>query len=192
VRLQSVARGRRAGRLVFAMLRVLTGRDVPDIIKVRYYRPRFFGKPFFQLAQVVMRGPSPWTIGERELFAAFVSARNSCQFCATTHEAVASAFVDPSISAAVVTDWRTAEVDDRVRATLGLLEKLTIAPDEVGPPDVRAVLDAGVGPDAVRDAIEVCSVFNTINRVADGLDFALPTTADRAFNARVLLKLGYR
>jgi uncharacterized peroxidase-related enzyme len=174
------------------MLRVLTGRDVPDIIKVRYYRPRFFGKPFFQLAQVVMRGPSPWTIGERELFAAFVSARNSCQFCATTHEAVASAFVDPSISAAVVTDWRTAEVDDRVRATLGLLEKLTIAPDEVGPPDVRAVLDAGVGPDAVRDAIEVCSVFNTINRVADGLDFALPTTADRAFNARVLLKLGYR
>jgi AhpD family alkylhydroperoxidase len=95
VRLQSIARGRFAGRLVFALVRLVTGRDVPDIIKVRYHRPRFFGKPFFELAQAVMRGPSPWTIGERELFAAFVSARNRCQFCATTHEAVASAVLEP-------------------------------------------------------------------------------------------------
>jgi uncharacterized peroxidase-related enzyme len=184
VRLHGVARGRRASRVVFALLRLMTGRDVPDIIKVRYHRPRFFGKPFF--------GPSPWTIGERELFAAFVSARNRCQFCATTHEAVASAVLDPSTTAAVVTNWRTARVDDRVRATLGLLEKLTLTPDEVGPLDAGAVLDAGVSPEAIRDAIEVCALFNTINRVADGLDFALPTTADRAFNTWVLLKVGYR
>jgi alkylhydroperoxidase family enzyme len=72
------------------------------------------------------------------------------------------------------------------------LEKLTLTPDEVGPLDVRAVLDAGVSPDAIRNAIEVFGLFNTINRVADGLDFALPTTADRAFNTRVLLKVGYR
>ena len=192
MRLHGVARGRRASRIVFALLRLMTGRDVPDIIKVRYHRPRFFGKPFFGLAQAVMRGPSPWTIGERELFAAIVSARNRCQFCATTHEAVASAVLDPSTTAAVVTNWRTARVDDRVRATLGLLEKLTLTPDEVGPLDAGAVLDAGVSPEAIRDAIEVCALFNTINRVADGLDFALPTTADRAFNTRVLLKVGYR
>jgi len=192
MRLQSIARGRRAGRVVFALVRLVTGREVPDIIKVRYHRPRFFGKPFFALAQAAMRGPSPWTIGERELFAAFVSARNHCQFCATTHEAVASAVLDPSTTAAVVSNWRTARVDDRVTATLGLLEKLTLTPDEVGPLDVRAVLDVGVSPEAIRDAIEVCALFNTINRVADGLDFALPTTADRAFNTQVLLKVGYR
>ena len=192
MRLHGVARGRRASSIVFALLRLMTGRDVPDIIKVRYHRPRFFGKPFFGLAQAVMRGPSPWTIGERELFAAFVSARNRCQFCATTHEAVASTVLDPSTTAAVVTNWRTARVDDRVTATLGLLEKLTLTPDEVGPLGTGAVLDAGVSPEAIRDAIEVCALFNTINRVADGLDFALPTTADRAFNTRVLLKVGYR
>ena len=39
---------------------------------------------------------------------------------------------------------------------------------------------------------EVCALFNTINRVADGLDFALPTTTDRALNTRVLRKVGYR
>jgi uncharacterized peroxidase-related enzyme len=192
VRLQSVARGRIVIRIVFAVMRLVTRRDVPDIVKVRYHRPRFFGKPFSELAQAVMRGPSPWTIGERELFAALVSARNRCQFCATTHEAVASAVLDPSIAAAVVADWRTANVDEPVRATLGLLEKLTLTPDEVGQRDVRAVLDAGVGPEAIRDAIEVCALFNMINRVADGLDFALPATADSAFNTRVLLKVGYR
>ncbi|BCI92821.1 carboxymuconolactone decarboxylase family protein [Mycobacterium persicum] len=192
MRLHSVARGRFGTRLVFAALRAATRRDIPDIIKMRHYRPRFFGKPFFSLAQAVMRGPSPWTVGERELFAAFVSEQNRCQFCATTHEAVASAVLDPTITVAAVSDWRTAPVDDRVRATLGLLEKLTRTPDEIGPPDVRAVLDTGVSPEAVRDAIEVCALFNTINRVADGLDFRLPTTAEGAFNARVLLRLGYR
>lgn len=192
MRLQRIARGRPTGRLVFALLRLVTRRDVPDIVKVRFYRRRFFGTPFFKLGQQLLRGPSSWTIGERELFGAFVSAKNRCQFCATTHEAVASAVLDPSITAAVVADWRTADVDDRVKATLGLLEKLTRTPDQVGPPDVSAVLDVGVSPEALRDAIQICAMFNTINRVADGLDFALPTTAERSLNTWVLLKVGYR
>ena len=192
MRMHRVARGRHFGRLAFSLLRWVTGRDVPDIIKVRYYRPRFFGRPFFKLAQALLRGPSPWTIGERELFAAFVSARNRCQFCAATHEAVASAVSDPRTTAAVVANWRAAEVDEKVKATLGLLEKLTLQPDEVAARDVRAVLNTGVSPDAIRDAIEICALFNTVNRVADAFDFALPTNADRAFNTRVLLTLGYR
>ncbi|EPQ78942.1 carboxymuconolactone decarboxylase family protein [Mycobacterium marinum] len=192
MRLPSITRGRPGRRPVFALARFVSGRDIPDIIKVRYYRPRFFGKPFFQLAQALLRGPSPWTIGERELFAAFVSARNRCQFCATTHEAVAAATLDPDLAAAVVSDWRTAPVDEPLRATLGLLDKLTLTPAQVRPVDVRAVLDAGVSAEAIRDAIEICALFNTINRVADGLDFALPTGTERTLNTRVLLRLGYR
>ncbi|EUA86794.1 hypothetical protein I551_6957 [Mycobacterium ulcerans str. Harvey] len=57
---------------------------------------------------------------------------------------------------------------------------------------MRAVLDAGVSAEAIRDAIEICALFNTINRVADGLDFALPTGTERTLNTRVLLRLGYR
>lgn len=180
MRLAGVARGRGAPRLSFVLLRLLTGREVPDIIKVRCYRPRFFGKPFFRLTQAVMRGPSSWTVGEREHFAAFVSSRNRCQFCATTHEAVASTLLDPTA------------LSDRAKATVVLLEKLTLSPAHVGPRDIRAVLDAGVSPEAIRDAIEVCALFNTINRVADGLGFAIPATRDRVFNTRVLLRLGYR
>ena len=53
---------------------------VSDISRALRYRPDLFGRPFSELLQEVMKGPSPWTEAERELFAAFVSARNLCPF----------------------------------------------------------------------------------------------------------------
>ena len=53
---------------------------VSDISLAIRYRPEVFGKPFSELLQQVMKGPSEWTEAERELFAAFVSARNQCPF----------------------------------------------------------------------------------------------------------------
>lgn len=59
---------------------VVLGARVPDVIRTLVYRPRFFGKRFSGLTQRVMRGPSAWAVGERELFAAFVSRLNQCPF----------------------------------------------------------------------------------------------------------------
>jgi len=53
---------------------------VSDISLALRYRPELFGRPFAQLLQEVMKGPSEWTEAERELFAAFVSAQNQCPF----------------------------------------------------------------------------------------------------------------
>jgi hypothetical protein len=53
---------------------------VSDISFALRYRPELFGRPFGELLQDVMRGPSDWTEAERELFAAFVSAQNQCPF----------------------------------------------------------------------------------------------------------------
>jgi len=53
---------------------------VSDISLALRYRPELFGRPFSELLQRVMKGPSDWTEAERELFAAFVSARNQCPF----------------------------------------------------------------------------------------------------------------
>jgi hypothetical protein len=63
-------------------VRVAIPRD-PEIVDVRnviVHRPELFGRPFGEALQQVMRGPSDWSVGERELFAAFVSARNRCVF----------------------------------------------------------------------------------------------------------------
>ena len=53
---------------------------VSDISLALRYRPELFGRPFSELLQELMKGPSGWTEAERELFAAFVSAQNQCPF----------------------------------------------------------------------------------------------------------------
>jgi hypothetical protein len=56
------------------------GAEPPDVLKTLHYRPELFGRPFSAALDVVMRGPSDWSPGERELFAGFVSSLNQCPF----------------------------------------------------------------------------------------------------------------
>ncbi len=70
------------GLLDTVMLRIirLVAGHAPGVIRTLKYRKKFFGDPWSGLTQRVMRGPSPWTVGEREIFAAFVSRLNQCVF----------------------------------------------------------------------------------------------------------------
>jgi alkylhydroperoxidase family enzyme len=65
-------------------------------------------------------------------------------------------------------------VDERLRATLGFLEKLTLHHEDLTPADARAVLDSGVSREALEDAIHVAALFNMIDRMADSLAFEPP------------------
>ncbi len=93
--------------------------------------------------------------------------------------------------AAVLSDWRTAPIDERTRAMLGFLEKLTLSPGDIEPDDAAAVLAAGVTADDFQDAVAACSLFNTITRVADTLGFDLPSDTTIAHGAEHLLRDGY-
>jgi len=67
-------------KLRFALAPWMFGFKPPDVIRTISYRPDFFGDAFSDLVQSALRGESPWTVAERELFAGFVSARNQCVF----------------------------------------------------------------------------------------------------------------
>lgn len=67
-------------KLKLVLIRLVSGRRVPDVVKTLMYRPELWGKPMSDWTQAVLRGPSPWSVGERELFAAFTSKLNSCVF----------------------------------------------------------------------------------------------------------------
>lgn len=81
MRLRNVERGDSlASRAMYAVIRVMSGFRAPDVVRTLGYHSHLFGKPHRAHTQAVMRGPSEWSIGERELFAAFVSRLNQCHF----------------------------------------------------------------------------------------------------------------
>jgi hypothetical protein len=81
MRLRRVEHGHRLGeKLKLIRIRLVGRRRVPDVVKTILYRPEFWGRPMCQWTQAVMRGPSQWSVGERELFAAFTSRLNQCVF----------------------------------------------------------------------------------------------------------------
>ena len=81
---------------------------------------------------------------------------------------------------AVERDWRTAPVDERLRATLGFLEKLALRPDELAAADAEAVLATGVRKDALVDAIHIAALFCMIVRLADSFDWRVPSDEELA------------
>lgn len=81
MRLANVERGDSLkSKMMFAVVRVVSGFRVPDVVRTLMYRASFFGAAHSAHTQQVMRGDSEWTVGERELFAAFVSHLNRCRF----------------------------------------------------------------------------------------------------------------
>jgi hypothetical protein len=65
---------------VLDLIREQRGAPPPDVLKTLHYRPELFGRPYSETLDLAMRGPSDWSVGERELFAAFVSSLNQCPF----------------------------------------------------------------------------------------------------------------
>ena len=59
---------------------ILKGESVTDVVRTVSYRSDLFGRPFIDGLQESLRGSSEWTVGERELFAAFVSSKNHCRY----------------------------------------------------------------------------------------------------------------
>jgi uncharacterized peroxidase-related enzyme len=178
---------------VFLWLARTLGRSqVDEVVKLSLYRADLFGAPFIALVREIMRGPSQWTAGERELFGAFVSRLNRCRYCSTVHTEVANLRLDAGVTAAQLNDWHNAGFDPRITATFELLEKVTLAPSDVRGEDVARVRAHGVTDEAIVDALHVAFVFNVINRIANALDFRWQSDADVLAGARVLNRLGYR
>jgi len=178
-------------KIQIALVRKMMGGFVPGPILIQSYRADFFGKPFNDAVEIALRGASEWNKKETELFAAFVSKNNRCQFCLEAHTAVAAKGTDQAVIEAVLTDWQTAPVNEKVRATLGFLEKLTRTPQQMTPEDLEPILATGVSRQGIEEAIRICFVFCTINRLADAFDFELAVENQRSRMGFMLYNFGY-
>jgi uncharacterized peroxidase-related enzyme len=193
MRLDILNHGYRPGtKMLFALIRLFSGHPVPDAAKLVFYRPDFYGARAKAFTHEAMRGPSAWSVGDRELMAAYVSAANESAFCVGAHTATASqAYQDRAKVQGVLADLESASVEESLRATLRMLGKLT-AEGKVSAEDMRDVLSAGVSPTQVEDALAVCAAFNTTDRLADAFGFEVLSPEGFEAGARYLLKRGYR
>jgi uncharacterized peroxidase-related enzyme len=193
MRLEILNHGYNLGsKVLFTLVRLFSGQPMPDAAKVALYRPDFYGARAKEFTHEAMRGPSAWSIGDRELMAAYVSKVNESEFCIGAHAAAArQAYEDGPRVAAVLGDLETAPVDEALRATLRMLGKLT-REGEVSAEDMKEVLAADVSSQQIEDALAVCAAFNMTNRLADAFGFELLTTEGFETGAKYLLKRGYR
>jgi AhpD family alkylhydroperoxidase len=184
-------------KALFALIRTVSRQPVLDIIKLVKYRADFYGEPMSGVTHEAMRGPSTWSVGDRELMAAFVAKTNQCEFCTKAHSAVAqAAYGDGKSVAASLSDLETAAIhtapiEEPLRATLLMLGKLT-REHAVDTDDVRAVLAAGASRQQIEDALAVCLSFNVIGRLADAFGFSVPGPKAFEAGAKYLLARGYR
>ncbi|BCK59280.1 hypothetical protein [Nocardia wallacei] len=192
MRLDVVDRGHdRPGRWTLRVMRVVGRTEVPDVIKVLLYRHRYFSTPYSDYLQDLMRGPSAWSIGERELFATFTSARNQCDFCRACHQVVAESYQDRELVVRALE--RPAESGQRIEVVvvLDFLAKLADAPDEVSAADVARVRIAGVTDEALTEAVRISVAFHAINRIMDAMGGVPPEGRGLAMTRWFLRRMGY-
>jgi uncharacterized peroxidase-related enzyme len=179
-------------KVLFTIVRAITRLPVPDAVKSNRYRPDFYGMPMRVLTQKAMRGPSAWSVGDRELMGACVSQMNECQVCTRTHAGVAAlAYHDDGKVSAVLANLETAPIDERLRVTIRLLRKLT-REQTVHADDMRAVLATGVSREEIEDALAVGFVFNTVDRLSRAFGWVVAGPRAFASGAKFLLARGYR
>jgi len=149
------------------------------------------GRPLVEYHEALMRGESPFTAAQRELMAAFVSGVNACDYCAGAHAAVARQFGVPAdLLAALLEDIDAAGLEDAMKPVLRYVRKLTLTPSRMAAADAEAVYAAGWSERALYDAVQVCALFNFMNRFVEGLGL-VPVDDRFAMEGRMLHDHGY-
>ena len=188
MRLDVLEHGHRLPARAFQRIAALVFRaEMDDVAKTAMHRPEFFGRPFLELVHEVLRGPSYWTVGEREYMAAFTSRLNECPFCLRVHTETTRT----ESRGEVDVDGDTA-VRPQVAAVLTLLETVSRTPDRVTSRDVDVVRSAGVPDDAIVDALHVNLIFNTVNRLANAFGWAWDSDAHVRSGARAIHRFRYK
>jgi uncharacterized peroxidase-related enzyme len=169
------------------------GREFPGILGPMTFRPET-AAPINELVNVLLRGDSSLSRGERELIATHVSWRNDCRFCQTIHGAVAAAQLgnDESLVHTVKTDWRSADVSDKLKALLNISGKVQLGGKHVTEEDIATARHQGATDLEIHDAVLIAAVFCMANRYVDGLGTWAPEDpAIYRRNAANIVQHGY-
>lgn len=160
------------------MAHIKVQKNVPGIRSLVNFRPET-GKPLYALVQTLLRGVSSLTLAERELIAAYVSHRNDCKFCTSSHAAAARYVYgeDKYLVDEVLQDMQQSGISNKMKGLLHIAGKVQLLGKEVLPEDITAAKLAGADDMEIHDTVLIAATFCMFNRYVDGLNSLTPTSA---------------
>lgn len=144
--------------------------DDPGIVGLFHFRPDTAG-PLCELAERLLRGPSTLSSGEREMIASYVSHRNNCHFCHTSHGAAAAHHFDGDLS--LIDDIKKGldgrDISPKLRALLTIAGQVQQGGQQVTDQALADAREAGADDREIHDTVLIAAAFCMYNRYVDGL-----------------------
>jgi uncharacterized peroxidase-related enzyme len=174
------------------MAHIQVEQGIPGIRSLVMFRPET-GKPLHDLAQILLRGESPLSEADRELIAAYVSKRNNCVFCGSSHAAAARCLYgdEKDIVDDVLNDMQQSGITEKFKSLLHIAGKVQIQGKEVTPSDIAAARKFGASDREIHDTVLIAAAFSLFNCYADGLASFTPTDPEVYAAMGERMKNGY-
>ncbi|GAB4028357.1 carboxymuconolactone decarboxylase family protein [Spirosoma gilvum] len=136
--------------------------------------------PIRELTQILLRGESTLSTGERELIAALVSSRNCTAFCEAAHTKAADILLgDDETARAVKQNVETAPISEKMKALLQIAALTQQSGSAVTTEAVSRAREAGATDREIHDTVLIAALFCLYNKYVDGLATIAPS--DPAF-----------
>ena len=150
-------------------------KDQPGIRGAMAFRPET-ARPLNDLVEVLLRGPSSLSPGERELIATYVSYLNDCHYCQSIHGAIAAAHLngDEELVRRVKADFHYADISEKLKALLVIASKVQHDGKLVTAEDVETARGLGATDIEIHDTVLIAAAFCMYNRYVDGLGTVQP------------------
>lgn len=171
----------------------LLNEQLPGIVGLLDYRKET-GKPLSELAETLLRGDSTLSSGEREMIASYVSYKNDCHFCHTSHGAAAAHHLGGDLN--LIDDIKLGlgktKVTPKLRALFQIAAHVQEGGKKVTPADIEAARKLGATDREIHDTVLIAAAFCMYNRYVDGLGTWAPKEKE-AYNemGRRLAHEGY-
>ena len=148
----------------------LLNEELPGIVGLLNFRPET-GKPLNDLVEVLLRGASTLTSGEREIIASSVSYWNNCHFCHTSHAAAAVAHLkcDLSLIDDIKAGLLNTPVSEKLRSLLHIAHQVQRGGKNVTEQDIARARELGATDLEIHDTVLIAAAFCMYNRYVDGL-----------------------
>jgi uncharacterized peroxidase-related enzyme len=139
------------------------------------------GKPLYELAEALLRGPSGLSTAERELIAAFVSSRNDCFYCTSSHAAAARYhYKDENITVDLVLDnYKEAPIPEKLKVLLSIAGRVAKDARTVSDELIKEAKELGATDREIHDTVLIAAAFCMFNRYVDGLATIAPAAEDK-------------